>query len=374
MSLSFGPQDEHSSDLMAWIAATIATYGDRYANVKAELARTLGYEDGSIHGNIRFNVADVGALIDHQIGLTPSAPSLNITIKERRFGIDTLTPLFEGTPHFVQMQSHPQPCRLRVRGVIGEDIWFDGKLFVAALPGLSLELCKLRVVADFIEIVISGGQTAEVTFHSDRDAQRSLPGLRALANVLEVTKEGPIQFQISKDGHTLSPFSVSMPAERDNDAVEQVSNVTCLEKASTGILPTELTLSLTDIRQAWNAIVAFNGMVTGTNMKAKFTLDRAIPEEVNQATSILFYDYLDIGTWTFLAVVRRTILNFEIDSANGSLECGSPRLIEGIVCRGAGGDHLAKLRELYARARRTEGNGVLELYGGDYRAMRLSTA
>jgi hypothetical protein len=374
-TLSFGLQDEHGSDLTAWMAATIAEHGDRYADAKADLVRTLGFEDGSIHGNIRFNVADIGALVDHQIGLTAAAPALNITIRERRFGVDTLTPLFEGVPDFARLQSHPRPCRVRVRGLTDDDVWLDGKLFVPGLPNLPIEFCKLRVVADFIEIVISGTSTGEVTFNLDRSTHRSLAGLRALANVLRAAKEGPLQFQISSDGKALTPFAVSMPGERSGEGIQQVSNViACLEKASTGLLPPELTLSLGEIDHAWNAIVAFNGMVTGTNMKCRFTIRHEIPAVVGAAVSIFLYDYVDIGDWTFMAVVRRPILKFEIRRTEGSLECGPPRVVEAIVRRGTGNDHLAKIREFYAEACKIEQDGVLELYGGDYRAMMAGTS
>src|SRR3954469_8928034 len=64
MTVSFGVQDEHSSDLIAWMAATSATRGDRYAEAKVDLARSLGFEDGFIHGNIQFEANDIEALVD----------------------------------------------------------------------------------------------------------------------------------------------------------------------------------------------------------------------------------------------------------------------------------------------------------------------
>jgi hypothetical protein len=372
MTLRFAAEDEHGGDLMAWMAAAIALHGDRYADVKGALARTLGFEEGAFHGNLRFNIADLGALIDHQIGLIPVAPALNITIRERRFGINSLKPLFEGVPAVARMQSQPQSCRVRVRGLKGEDVWLDGQLFFPAMPNLPLEFCKLRVVADFIEIVMTGAKTGEVTLHQNRDAYRSLQGLRAFANVLKIAEEGPFQIQISRDGKTLPPFSVTLPIEQNDDAVQQIGNViTCLEKASAGLLPAELTLSLLEIGRAWNAIVAFNGMVTGSDMKGKFTLDRDIPAELSQATSIFLYDYVDIGDWTFMAVIRRPILKLEIDGANALFECGTSRVVEAIVRRGRGEDHLADLRALHARACRTEEGGVLELNGGDYRSLTV---
>jgi hypothetical protein len=375
ITLSFDLQDEHGNDLMAWIAATIALHGDRYADVKAGLARTLGFEDGFIHGNIRFDIANLEALVDHQIGLTPAAPALSITIKERRFGIDTLTPLFEGVPNVAHMQSHSQPCSVRVRGLTGDDVWLDGKLFLPGLPDLPVEFRKIRVVAEFIEMVIGATKAGKVTFHLDRSTPRSLPGLRTLVNVLKAAKEGPLQFQISRNGNMLLPFAVNMPGDQSGDDVQQLSNViACLEKVSMGLLPAELTLSLAEIYKAWNAIVPFNGMVTGTDIEGRFTFDREVPAEVSSATSIFLYDYVDIGSWTFMAVARRPILKFEIDGTAGRLECGSPRVVEAIVRRGAGADHLAELRDLYTQVCKLEPSGVLELFNGDYRAMLLATS
>lgn len=374
MTLSFNAQDEHSGDLMAWMAARIAPYSDRYGEAKANLMRTIGFEDGYIHGNVQFNVTDLKALVDHQIGLTPVAPALNITINQRRFGIDMTMPLFEGAPNYARMQSHPQPCRVRVRGVTGDDMWFEGKLFLPGLPNLPLEFRKFRVVADFIEIVI-GTKDGNVTFHLDRAIQRSLPGLRALANVLKVAKEGPLQLQITKDGNLVPPFEVSMPEEQSGYELQQLSNViACLERASAGLLPTELTISVVEIGQVWNAIVAFNGLVTGTDMKCRFTLQREVSAEIGPAKSIFLFDYVDIGAWTFMAVVRRPILKLEIDGAKWSLECGNPRVVEAIVRRGTGYDHLNELRELYTQACKLEGDGVLELYGGDHRALMLGAS
>jgi hypothetical protein len=58
MTFNFDVQDEHTSDLIAWMAATSATHGDRYAEAKTDLARGLGFEDGFIHGNIQFSAVN----------------------------------------------------------------------------------------------------------------------------------------------------------------------------------------------------------------------------------------------------------------------------------------------------------------------------
>lgn len=370
ITFNFSAQDEHDCDLMSWMANTVGRHADRYAEQKAELARTLGFEDSSIHGNIQFRAADLSALVDHQIGLSPSAPPLRITVKQRRFGIDAVEPLFDGKPDFAHLRSHPRACRVRVRGSSGSDIWLDGELFLPSLGDLPIELRKLRVVADFVQIVVSGVGIGEVTFDLDGTVQRSLRGLRAVADVLTAAEEGPLQFQISSEGDPQLPFTVRMPVERDGDELRQLSNViACLEKASAGLLPPELTLSLDEIDRAWNAIVDFNGMVAGTGMKAKFELDRPPPPNLGPARSIFLYDFVDIGDWTFMAVVRRPVLRLEIDGTHGAIDFGDARVVEASIRRGKGRESLFELRELYAQARRLEGTGVLEFYGGEYRAL-----
>ncbi|MVT66768.1 hypothetical protein GPL21_16845 [Bradyrhizobium pachyrhizi] len=375
LTLSFDAQDEHSEDLLKWMEAAVTSHGDRYVEVKGAFGRTLGFEEGAVHGSIRFNIADLGALVDHQIGLAAIAPPINITIRERRFGINSSRPLFEGVPSVVRMQSLPHPCRVRVRGGERDDIWLDGKLFAPALPNLPLEFRKLRVIADFLEIMITGQNAGHITLYLDPDAHRSLTGLRAFVDVLKIGDQGPLQIQISCNGRSLPSFSANLPIEQDAEMIRRVSDaITGLEKASVGALLPELTLSLSEISQAWNSIVAFNDLVTSSGMSGTFTLDRDILPEVSQATSIYFYDYVDVGAWTFMAVVRRQILALETEGPRASFKLGAPRVIESIVRQGRGEDHLADLRKLYASACKIEGDGVLEFNDGDYRALTSGTA
>jgi len=175
MTLTFSAKDEHSDDLMAWMETVSTEHGDHYSETKTSLVRTLGFEDGFVQGSIRLKTEDLEALVDHQIGLLPDAPPINVVIKQPRFGIDSVAPLFEGTPNIAHLRSHPRHCRVRVRGHTGDDVWLDGQIFLPALPDLPPELLKCRVVADFLEIVADGSKNkGKVSFRVDRDLHRSL--------------------------------------------------------------------------------------------------------------------------------------------------------------------------------------------------------
>jgi len=370
LSIRFEDKDDHSTDLLSWIAATIRAKAGRYAETKSALGRNLGFEDGFIHGTISFAAEDLGALVDHQIGLTSAAPITDITIKQRRFGIDARKPIFSGKPDFTHLRSHPAPCRVRIRTFDGADIWLEGDLFLPTMAGVPLELRKLRVVADFLEIIISGSREGSVNFAFNGTDQRTIPGLRALIDVARRAENGPLNIQISSEGRPNLPVTVAIPSSWDKDQLQQLSNVVaCLEAVTAGILPTNPTLSFVEIYAAWNAIVAFNGLVTGTDLHGKFKLELAPDRVLSLATSIYLYDYVDIGAWTFMAVVRRPITQFTMDGSRGKFHCGVPRVVEALVRRGKGAAFLTELGELYRQSVGIEKVGVLELYGGDYRAM-----
>ena len=370
VAFSFTAADEHTDDLIEWMAGCVAAGGERYVEAKLRQARTLGYEDGGVHGNFTINFNDLQALVDHQIGLIPEAPSLNVKIKDRRFGIDAASSIFEGVPDLAHMRSHPQACRLRVRGVNG-DTWLDGQLFLPAIPGLPLKVCKARVQADFVQIILAGNEDGKVEFDLAGDRQRSLPSLRAAARVLEASHTGPVNFQIGSDDGEPFSFSAEMPIQFTKDELKQLSNVVaCFEKVTSGILPPNLTMSFDEIDNAWNEIVDFNGMVAGTDMKATFTLDREIPDDIDPVSTMFLYDYVDVGGWAFLAVVRRGITKFSISGNTGYVEYSEPSVVEAMVRQGAGAQFLPDIQKFYEDAVRGAGKGVLQVHGGDYRRIR----
>jgi len=42
LTISFGPEDEHSDDLLIWMEATVRTVGRDYAGAKRLLRETVG--------------------------------------------------------------------------------------------------------------------------------------------------------------------------------------------------------------------------------------------------------------------------------------------------------------------------------------------
>ncbi|MEG3170211.1 hypothetical protein U1737_18650 [Sphingomonas sp. LB3N6] len=365
---SFSESDDHTHDLVEWLASTVAGR-TRYAEEKLALVATLGFEDGAIHGSLSFAADDLAALIDHQIGLLDSAPTVNVTLVQRRFGMDAKTPLFSGTPDIAHLRSRPHPARVRVRPREGDDIWLDGELLLPAVQAPQ-ELMKLRVVTDFLEIVIDGKNRGQVTLNRDPDRQRGLAAHRAMIEVMRIAAAGPLRLLVTCPGYPNIPAEVAIPDANVDDALQQFSNViACLEKASAGILPPDLAVSQREIDIAWNAIVDFNGMVTGTDFDGQFELAETPAKTLSAPTATFFFDYVEIGDWVFGAVVRRNVDQFELDGATGRIALGPARVVEALARRAGGDEILGELYALYQQALLPEKKTALEVCGGSYQGL-----
>lgn len=365
---SFSDRDEHSGDLVAWMESVVASR-TRYAEEKQALVRTLGFEEGAIHGNLTFAAEDLAALIDHQIGLTDVAPPISVTITQRRFGIDAKTPLFSGQPDIAHLRSHPIPARVRVRPPHAPDFWLEAKLFLPAVQA-PLEMMKLRVVADFLEIVITGKKGGSVTLKFDPDGKRDLASHRALIEVMRLAAEGPLKLMVMSEGRPNIPAEVALPDIEVDAALDQFSNViACFEKATAGVLPPELAVSQREIDIAWNAIVDFNGLVAGTDFKGAFEFAEVPKDTVSMPTATFFFDYVEVGEWVFGAVVRRAVEHFELNGAAGRIELGPARVVEALVRRASGQEILPDLYALYRQAFDPEKKSALEMFGGNYRGL-----
>lgn len=365
---TFFEGDEHTVDLIEWLASNVAGR-TRYAEEKFALIATLGFEDGAIHGNLSFAAEDLAALIDHQIGLSDIAPTINMTIVQRRFGMDAKTPLFSGTPDIAHLRSHPKPARVRVRPDDGDDIWLDGELFLPSLQAPQ-EFMKLRVVADFLEIVIDGKNRGVINLNRDPDRQYGLASHRAMIEVTQIAAAGPLRLLVTCSGYPNIPVETMLRDVSVDDALQQFSNViACLEKASAGILPRDLAVSQREIDIAWNAVVDFNGMVTGTEFDGRFELAEMPLKSPSAPTAVFFFDYVEIGDWVFGAVVRRKVERFELDGTLGKIALGPARVVEALARRASGKEILSELYSLYQQAFLPEKRNALELCGGSYREL-----
>lgn len=374
VTVSFTDDDDHTNDLLEWMQSCVEDAKGDYATEKMRLNRTLGYEDGSITGTIKFLQADLQRLVDHQIGLEPTAPIKHVTIVDKRFGMEARRPLFSGEPTFTNMQSHPQPCRLRIRGEGPETVWLDGQVHLPSIPGLELDLLKLRIVTDILELVISAAGPASCTVKMLYADKRTLTNLRAAIDFGVLAGRGMLSFQLRHEGRPPLDFKGDVSAIWNDEWMPDLSLLLRgLEAACEGSPPTDLTLSIDDLGAVWDPLFDFTGLLIGSPMKMKLNvdLDQPLPDGVT-CTTQLGYSYVDVGGWAFLAVVSRPA---ELKAVAGGYEvvCGEPRVVDAIVRQGVARQYLPDIRARYDDAKKEHGNSVVELFGGDLNASVIAS-
>lgn len=366
VSLRMTDVDDHTDDLIAWMASEVGGQGDNYANVKGLIVATIGQEGGGIHGTIQVASADLQALVDHQIGLPVPAPIERVTVQQQRFGVNAIIPLIDARPNIADMRVTPKPIRLRLRGAGGPDVWLDAQLFAPAFPNLPKEFFKIRIQGDFLELVTKLDGKGDLTFANHDEDKHSLPRLEALINAMKTASMGSVDVVAVLDGERLFEAEVVLQGDFPARLADLAKLLAALRATAADVAPADLVLSFADLVRAWNDVAVFHNLVCGADLAARFEFDRILPAGVTPS-SFIAYDYVDVGDWTFLAVVARPITAYTLGSNTLHFTCGPPQVREAMVRRGLGVASLDELRELFVRTMRLAGPSALAIEQGRYR-------
>lgn len=357
--------DDHTDDLVAWMAQQIGDHGDSYARAKAQIVATVGQEDGRVHGAIQVRTDALQDLVDHQIGLPVAAPIEKVTVMQRRFGVDAVLPLPDARPQHVEMRASGRPIRLRLRGANRPDVWLDAQLFSPAIPNLPPEIFKSRIAADFLEIVLRGDGEARVNLTGHDEDQLSLDELKTRIEVMRAAAAGRVEIVALCEGERLFDGDVALDGTFPGRLDDLVRLVGALKATAAEVAPPDLTISLADLVRNWNPLADYCGFVGGQDLEGRVAFDREISEDV-VPTLVLAYDYVEVGDWTFAAIVSRQVIWASRGPASLHFTAGPPLIRESIVRPGPAWGVLADLEALYAQTRPRSDPTVLALgrFGG----------
>jgi hypothetical protein len=368
--VSFGPEDDHTDDLLTWMVATLRGIPGSYADAKGRILQQAGMADGSLFGSFSFRAEDLPTLVDHQLGLTDAAPIAEVTIRHRRFGIEARIPLMSAKPDFASMRVHPLAGRVRLRRAGFPDIGLEAQLRLANLPDLPSELKKTRITADFLDCVSVEGK-GDVKMSFSFDEPRSLAANRALLDTLAMFDAGPVDMSVYLDGGVLTVAALNLPASAKAWAQPQLSaRLACLEPLVTYSAPADLALSLRDLDAAAGVdLLRLSDLTTGKGLTLHLTCGRPVGD-VSGVTHFLAYAWAEVAGWTFMALVSRPILQASVEGRALAVVCGDPQLEEGMVRRGPAAEHRASLVALYRANIQHFGAAALDLCGGDFAVLQ----
>lgn len=365
LNLTFTDADCHTDDLIDWMREIVTQDREQYSAEKQRLNRTLGYEEGGFVGNVTFATKDLQALIDHSIGITPKIEVHHIRMVEKRFGIESLNPLFDGKPDFASLQSHPSPCVVEIMGQDDIARRFDGSIYRPGLPNLPLELVKIRAVAGPIEVILSGTGHANINFKFTSDQKHEVVHLASCLAALWALTSGPTSISILFDGRDLScsntkGFNNDDAAFFSEAAVLANSLALVVEKAD-GPNPV---LSVDEIYQNIESVVEFRKFTEPKNIG--FTL-QSNTDEVKSAfiDRLLLNATLDIAGWRFSVLTVFPLENDELVGGERKLHFGQAKIVRAIVDQRSVNDHLSMIEQEKERYTERHQEGVVTMRWGD---------
>jgi hypothetical protein len=334
---------DRQEDLIAWMRRTIEAVKPNYATEKAQIASSVGHEDGFGSMKVTFE-GSAQDLLDLQLGLVDSLPVLRGRYVPQRFGIEAATPEIEFEEAKLLVEAVPKPARLRLQGGSPtEEMLVDAQCYSAELPGPDDTLHRWRVDAGPLRIVGGNGSYA-AKLSMRYDARRQLADLKMFLTMADWRGTGPVGLQLFIEDKRV-PLGVLTidPNDDDNEWKELRVWTKALEAVARTALTPEPQVSVLDLCDAEPWIQRFAGFVMSPSIRVDYA-----PEGIDDPTrAAVYYAACDVGEWCFLAVVERNTRTDEMDGAKRKLTFGAPQLLDAFVRAGKWRDHRDEIDAAY---------------------------
>jgi hypothetical protein len=330
-------------DPLEWMRLAIEAVKPSYAAEKSRTATTVGHEDG--FGLMRLNWAGTAQdTLDLQLGLIESLPISQVKFVPKRFGIEATKPEFEMEEATLFVTPVAKPIRLRLQGGSPtEEIFVDGGLYSAELPGDDSTLYRWRVDAGPLDIVGgSGSYKAKLSLLPE--VRRRIVELKLILTMADWRGTGLVGLQLIVENQNvpLGMFKLD-PSDDKNRWKELRSWATALHTVEMVAQSLDSLLSLQDLRNAEPWLSRFANFVMCPSIRIDYQ-----PEDIDDPTrAAIYYVGCNVGEMCFLAVVERNTKSDEMDGTKRRVTFGPPQLLDAIVRRGSWRDYSNEIEAAY---------------------------
>ena len=365
LSLAYGDADDHTTDLLAWMSRIVGQGNREYAAKKRHLNDSLGYDDGRVIGTFTLLYDDIQKLVDHSIGLDVNVDVTNVRIVDKRFGIEAKTPIGEGKPDRMHLQSHPIPCAIEITDGDDHVHRFEGDLFLPAIPGLPPELLKFRAVAGPLECIGKGSGELTINYHFNGPDLFELSALQRSLALMGAFGRGPLQCAIHFDGARLDTCTVETNRAEDSNLFRDAAILlkSVLAVAAKAAVP-EPTVSFAQLIEAWEDAVGLHQLIAADSMS--FTLNAAQDHIANaQVRRLLLSCTLELGAWRYSAAVAFRMRSDELNGVDRKLTFEKPTILRAIVDQREAAAHAGELQDAARAYAERHGAGILTVTKDD---------
>ena len=318
--------EERSPEVIEWLAKSVRNLPHDYSSKKLHLEQTVGYEDGSWQGEVKFtSMESIEELVDHQLGLTKSIPVDLIRLVETRFDIEAPVPIFDGKPSLLRMRSQAKKeCQIIFRSKDGAYTSIAATVTVPAIPNLPLEALKLRIDSWFLKAVVSNGKKVDFNFNLDFETPLTLEKLNQFFLLLSWGEEGPVEISIVADGRPMVGGNIIINHELGDISFADPSNIVAQLLDITRRAGTNVPLvTPSSLFNNWTECTRFYNYLTTDGAKLEVTVDRVIASDI-KLQCLIGYIELNLETTAFVAVLEFPIEHQERNGNDMSFSLATP--------------------------------------------------
>ena len=360
LTITFGPEDEHSDDLLAWMDTTVRTVGRDYAGAKRLLRETVGYGPDQFGGSVTIGpLESVEQLIDHQLGLGANIPISGFRFHNRRFGIDFQMPMPEGDIHSARLLANPADrCRIRLRGPDGTEAVIHGDVIVPSVGNLPDEHFKTRFRSPVLDIVWAWSGSSAITGNIDTAALLDPSTLEAMARIAGWGGQGPVDVQVyARDQRIMAALANIAGTEDQANWSYLADLVGTLAKLSAY---REVVLPNISIEQVLDSefLQGLHLFLTAetTSVTAPAPADGSVPE-VDHGVA---YALTSVGSWVFGALVKMPVRSQSLARGQWVIEFGPAKIAETYAFDESEPNGVEMLRADYPRYAKVPGAVALD--------------
>ena len=190
ISFGFSAEEEHTSNLLRWLIATVQELSEDYGSEKRRLADTVGYGDRNLRANVTFVTSrGVNDIVDLELGIKEELEVAQFTILDARFGIEAPDPIhhYEEAGIFRMEPSREIDCVVTLETTAGT-ISIPSKSRVSVVRGTAPEQIKFAFVNRLFHIVM-GMNGTEFTMRDVASNKLSIENLSQLATMFSWSDE-----------------------------------------------------------------------------------------------------------------------------------------------------------------------------------------
>lgn len=349
--------------LIGRLEETIAAHGPDYGAAKSAIAKFVGYEDGAGEATFTLALDDMEALVDVMLGRRENVEITGFRFQESRFGLPGRLDEF-GFGRFSVDAKPRTSCRVVLRSAGGEELELEGALHTPDLPGLSPDLAKIRVQAEFLELICRFDGRTESKANFDFNRAISIAEAARVARFRALGDAGPLHVEI------LCPDKPPIDGILNVPSSEHASAWRRMDRALTGLLefapatrwPQGARFKLTDLAEGVGVIEEFIATITLPGQPIRMRPTN--PASGGRAITVDTFHgpmYLDLGPTTLFAIYTADV---DMREHEDHLEAilGEPRLSHRLVLPGDARRNWSYMRRQIELARETGPHGPRVLF------------